>query len=150
MGSRSPTTAPSTTTSRIGSATGTFTFDDVAAAIADKLVRRHPHVFETGAGTTSDLRTTWENHKAEEHAAKANKRSRATSILDDVPLPLPALTRAEKLQKRAARVGFDWSGPLAVLDKVAEEITELRAGGRAGGPVGTVSSSLGGSPANSG
>lgn len=102
-----------------------FTFDDVAAAIADKLVRRHPHVFEADADTP-DLRVTWENQKAAERAAKAEQRGHPGGILDDVPLPLPALTRAEKLQKRAARVGFDWSDPLAVLAKVEEEIAELR------------------------
>lgn len=103
-----------------------FTFDDVAAAIVEKLVRRHPHVFEN-PDFKADSGAIWEQQKADERTAKAASQGRAPSVLDDVPPALPALLRAEKLQKRAARVGFDWNNTGAVLDKIEEEIAELRA-----------------------
>jgi MazG family protein len=100
-----------------------FDFDDVARAIVDKLIRRHPHVFgETTASDAETVHANWEKLKAAERAAK-----RADGVLDGIPLALPALLRALKLQKRAARVGFDWKNPLDVLDKMEEEIAELRA-----------------------
>jgi len=113
---------------RMAEEEGSFAFDDVATAIADKMVARHPHVFgdkevEGAAGQTR----MWEEFKARERAAKAKASGRPPSVLDDVPLALPALMRAEKLQKRAARVGFDWPDVRQVLDKLAEEIAELRA-----------------------
>src|SRR5262249_53683467 len=98
---------------------------DVAAAINDKMIRRHPHVFE-GAHYRNAAEQTlaWEETKATERAAKGE----AASILSDVPRGLPGLTRALKLTKRAARVGFDWPNPTAVLAKLHEEIGELEQG----------------------
>ncbi len=103
-----------------------FDFDDVVEAISDKMVRRHPHVF--GAESERDAATqtySWEKQKAEERSAKAN--GAAISALEGVTVGLPGLTRALKLQKRAARVGFDWPEARQVLDKISEEIEELRA-----------------------
>lgn len=100
-----------------------FAFDDVANAISDKMTRRHPHVFgDEGERSAGEVKTRWEEIKAEEKAAK---NSTQTSILDDVPLALPALARAVKLQNRAARVGFDWPETSLVIDKLNEEMLEL-------------------------
>jgi ATP diphosphatase len=105
-----------------------FDFDDVAAGIADKMIRRHPHVFAAASIATSAAQTlAWEHQKAAERAADAAARGEAVSALDGVTRTLPALTRAAKLQQRAARVGFDWPSTPPVLDKVAEELAELRA-----------------------
>lgn len=102
---------------------GHFQFQDVAHAIADKMIRRHPHVFADATERTSDSQTiAWEDQKAAERAAKGQ----ASSILDDLPLALPALLRASKLTKRAARVGFDWPDATAVFDKLDEELGELK------------------------
>nr|WP_081972881.1 nucleoside triphosphate pyrophosphohydrolase [Paracoccus sanguinis] len=103
---------------------GMFGFADVARAISDKLVARHPHVFGTESRDKSAAQQVkdWEAIKATERAAKAEK-----GVLDGVALGLPALTRAIKLQNRAARVGFDWHSADEVLDKLAEETAELRA-----------------------
>jgi ATP diphosphatase len=112
---------------RIAEEGGHFDFDAVAAAICDKLVRRHPHVF--GDGPASGVEgpvsaavqsVAWEELKARERAAEA------TSALDGVPLALPALMRAFKISKRAARVGFDFERPQETADKVAEELAEVR------------------------
>jgi len=113
---------------RMAEEEGSFAFDDVATAIADKMVARHPHVFgdKEVEGASGQTRM-WEEFKARERAAKAKASGRPPSVLDDVPLALPALLRAEKLQKRAARVGFDWPDARQVLDKLEEEIGELRA-----------------------
>ncbi|MGE5565575.1 MAG: nucleoside triphosphate pyrophosphohydrolase [Parcubacteria group bacterium] len=100
-----------------------FDFGEVAKAITDKLIRRHPHVFADAGFRTSDEQTAaWEVIKKEERAGKARH-----GVLDDVPVGLPALTRAVKLTKRAARVGFDWPSTREVLDKLAEEVGELEA-----------------------
>jgi ATP diphosphatase len=108
---------------RLAEEGGHFAFADVARAIADKMVRRHPHVFGDDAARTAGLAAgAWEARKAEERAARAEH-----GVLAGVPVGLPALTRAEKLTKRAARVGFDWPDAEAVLDKLAEETAELRA-----------------------
>jgi ATP diphosphatase len=105
-----------------------FDFEDVAGAIADKMVRRHPHVFDTGNhDPDSSLRDNWETQKANERAEKSRKRGEEASLLDDVPIGLPALTRAEKLQKRAARSGFDWADIGPVIAKLEEELGELKA-----------------------
>ena len=105
---------------RMAEEAGLFAFDDVAAAISDKLEYRHPHVF--GDATNDQSREQrWEQLKAQERAAKG-----ATSALDGVAQALPALMRAEKLQKRAARVGFDWDDTEAPAAKVHEELDELR------------------------
>jgi ATP diphosphatase len=104
-----------------------FDFDGVAEAIADKMIRRHPHVFGDAVvdGTAGQTRA-WETQKAEERAAKARATGRAPSALDGVTVGLPALTRALKLQKRAGRVGFDWTDAPPILDKIAEELAELQ------------------------
>lgn len=103
---------------------GGFTFADVAEAISTKMIRRHPHVFAQADGRDSDGQVAaWEVIKAEERAAKG----KAESVLDDVALALPALLRALKLQKRAARVGFDWTDPKDVFDKLREELAEFEA-----------------------
>lgn len=112
---------------QIAQEAGLFDFDAVAASICGKLVRRHPHVF----GRAHDLRraesggdpaAAWENIKAGERAAA----DPSASALDDVPLALPALMRAFKFSKRAARVGFDFEHPAQTADKVAEELAEVR------------------------
>jgi tetrapyrrole methylase family protein/MazG family protein/ATP diphosphatase len=101
-----------------------FDFDAVAEAISDKLLRRHPHVFGDAAQRDSAQQTVaWETIKAEERAGKG----RAESVLQDVPVGLPALTRALKLTKRAGRVGFDWPSVREVLEKLDEEVAELTA-----------------------
>ncbi|MDJ0683462.1 MAG: nucleoside triphosphate pyrophosphohydrolase [Alphaproteobacteria bacterium] len=100
-----------------------FRFEDVAAGIADKMVRRHPHVFgEQERGDAAGVTETWEQVKARERAEKGQD----SSVLDGVALSLPALMRAEKLSKRAARVGFTWPDAAAVLEKLDEEVGELR------------------------
>ena len=104
-----------------------FAFNDVARGIADKMIRRHPHVFAEAQVEGAAAQTVaWEAQKAEERRARAAAAGRPESALDGVGLGLPALTRAEKLQKRAARVGFDWPSVAPVFDKIAEEIGELR------------------------
>jgi len=105
---------------------GLFNFDAVAAAICGKLVRRHPHVFGDVKIVDAETQTVaWEEHKANERDAEAG-REEAVSALAGVTVALPALTRSLKLQKRAARVGFDWDGPADVVDKLNEEILELQ------------------------
>ena len=105
-----------------------FSFEDVAQSIVDKMVARHPHVFGDGKERDSRSQTrAWEAHKAKERDEKARRTNRKQRILDGVALALPALLRAEKLQKRAAGVGFDWPGPRPVLEKIEEELQELRA-----------------------
>ncbi len=106
----------------IGEEAGHFTFHSVADAISDKMVDRHPHVFgdESREKSAEQQTRDWETVKAAERAARDEK-----GVLDGVALGLPALLRAMKLQKRAARVGFDWPDVSHVLDKVREEIAEL-------------------------
>jgi len=109
---------------RIAEERGLFDFEQVAAAIADKLERRHPHVFGDAEVENAEAQTrAWEQHKRAERAA----RGQGTGALDGVTLGLPALTRAAKLGSRAARVGFDWPDVGGVLDKVQEEVGEMRA-----------------------
>lgn len=103
---------------RMAEEAGHFAFDDVAAAICEKMEARHPHIFTTAGGTMDEKR--WEDLKAAERAAKGTG-----SALDGVALALPALMRAQKLQKRAARTGFDWPDPSGSKGKIAEEIEEL-------------------------
>lgn len=109
---------------RMAEEAGLFGFDDVVEAIADKLTRRHPHVFgdEDAKMTGAAQKARWEDIKAGERKAKAQH-----GVLDDVPVGLPALTRAVKLTRRAARVGFDWPSTDQVFDKLHEEVAELRA-----------------------
>jgi tetrapyrrole methylase family protein/MazG family protein/ATP diphosphatase len=111
---------------RMAEEQGSFDFDDVARAIADKLIRRHPHVFGDEAQRSSAEQTqAWEVIKAQERAARGS--AVAPSALDGIPIGLPALTRAVKLTKRAGRVGFDWPSPAEVLEKLREETAELEA-----------------------
>ena len=107
---------------RIAEEAGHFAFGDVAAAIADKLEARHPHIFGSAAIEAEPQGERWERLKAEERAAQG-----ATSAMDDIALSLPALMRAEKLQKRAARNGFDWPDAQGPADKLREEMDELAA-----------------------
>jgi ATP diphosphatase len=101
-----------------------FTFADVVLAITEKLIRRHPHVFGEARGLApGEVKRLWEEIKAEERRAKPAAEA---SLLDGVPVALPALTRAEKIQQRAARGGFDWPNADGPLNKIAEEIEELR------------------------
>ncbi len=104
---------------RMAEEAGHFAFADVAAAIADKMEARHPHIFAAAGGTMDEAR--WEDLKAKERADKG-----VASALDGVALALPALLRAEKLQKRAARTGFDWHDPSGSEAKIAEETEELK------------------------
>ncbi len=104
-----------------------FRFADVVGAICDKMVHRHPHVFGSAKVESAAAQTVaWENLKAAERAA-ARDPSVPPSVLDGLPAGLPALKQAEKLQKRAARVGFDWSDAKDVVGKIAEELEEVRA-----------------------
>jgi nucleoside triphosphate diphosphatase len=112
---------------RMAEEQGAFGFDDIAGQCADKMVRRHPHVFGSADGikNAADQTLAWETMKAAERAAKAAKGG--AGALDGVTPSLPALTRAIKIQARAARVGFDWKTAPPILDKIEEEIGELRA-----------------------
>ena len=112
---------------------GRFEFDGVVNSITRKLIRRHPHVFPTGdlyappdqpRLSEEQVKQRWDQIKAEERAEKADAPQQL-SLLEDVPLALPALSRAAKLQKRAAQVGFDWPAALPVVDKVREELDEV-------------------------
>src|SRR5690349_2610848 len=112
-----------------------FAFGDVVLAITEKMIRRHPHVFgDEKARSAGMAKGMWEKIKAEEKALKREARvsrgldpeEHGEGFLDGVPVALPALTRALKLQEKAARVGFDWAEPGPILDKIEEEIGELR------------------------
>lgn len=124
--------------SQIGSEEGEFHFDGIVSSLTAKLIRRHPHVFPEGtlasridsALVGSDdreamIKASWEMIKQEERQQKGQ-----VGLLDDVPLAFPALPRAAKLQKRAARIGFDWPDTKGVYDKIAEELDELKAAER--------------------
>jgi ATP diphosphatase len=107
-----------------------FDFGDVVAAITAKMIRRHPHVFgELDARDAATVKRRWDAIKAEEKAERAARSGIGPGLngglLADVPVALPALTRAVKLQKRAGTVGFDWNDPHAVLTKIREEIEEI-------------------------
>ncbi|MCS4232678.1 MAG: nucleoside triphosphate pyrophosphohydrolase [Stenotrophomonas chelatiphaga] len=103
---------------------GAFAFADVARSINDKMVRRHPHIFaDASAGDAAEVLRNWDAIKREERAAKGETDA---SALAGISRGLPEWQRAMKLQSRAAKVGFDWPGPLPVLDKAAEELQELR------------------------
>ena len=106
---------------------GHFDFSDVAESICDKMIRRHPHVFgEEKVASVAAQSASWEAFKAEERAAKASADDGTPSALDGVTVGLPALARALKLQKRAARVGFDWPEAVQVFDKIDEELSEIK------------------------
>ena len=112
--------------SRLAEEAGHFGLDDVVAAVCDKMERRHPHIFGTAARAADAVaqKAGWETIKANERAA-AGAAERPVSALDGVAAALPALMRAEKLQSRAARVGFDWPDIASVRAKVAEEMEEF-------------------------
>jgi MazG family protein len=117
---------------------GAFGFDDVVAAICDKMERRHPHVFGDARIEDAEAQTrAWEDQKRREREA------RGESILADVPVALPALTRANKLGKRAAQVGFEWRDVGGALDKLDEEIGELRREVADGAPAERITAELG-------
>jgi ATP diphosphatase len=108
---------------RMAEEAGHFAFDDVATAINEKMVRRHPHVFgDAQIASVSAQNEAWETHKAAERAA-----SGGDSALVGVALAFPALLRAGKVSRRAARIGFDWPDARAVIPKIAEEIAEIEA-----------------------
>jgi ATP diphosphatase len=120
---------------RMAEEAGEFAFPEVVEAITTKMIRRHPHVFgDEKARSAGMAKGMWERIKAEEKAEKRRARiargldpeDNGKGFLDSVPVALPALTRALKLQERAARVGFDWSEAGPILDKIEEEIGELR------------------------
>lgn len=111
---------------RMAEEDGRFDFEAVAAAIGDKMVRRHPHVFgDVSVDSAAAQTRAWEDTKAAERAAK-KADGEAQGALDGVTVGLPALTRAGKLQRRAARVGFDWPETLQVFEKIDEEIAEIK------------------------
>ena len=111
---------------RMAEEEGAFDFGGVVEAITDKLIRRHPHVFGDLRGLSpDDVKKLWETIKADERKARGNSGA-LESALDAVPLALPALTRAEKIQKRVARIGFDWPDVEGAMQKLHEEIAEVR------------------------
>lgn len=112
---------------------GAFDFNEIAAGIAEKMARRHPHVFgEDTIGSAEAQSAAWEEHKARERSHKAD--SGPAGVLDGVALALPALARARKLQRRAAGVGFDWPEAGDVIAKIEEELAELGDATRAEAP----------------
>lgn len=107
---------------------GLFSLDDVAQNQAQKLIERHPHVFgdRDGVNTAADVLKNWEADKAAKREAQAKQANQSPpSALDGVSTALPALTRAQKIQKRAARVGFDWDNPQDFINKIREELAEF-------------------------
>ena len=105
---------------------GDFDFEDIAKAINDKLIRRHPHVFDVSEfKTEGELNNQWEKIKAQEQAAKSQKLD--TSILANIPQGMTPLLRAQKIQKKCSKVGFDWTELAPVVDKINEEIEEVLA-----------------------
>lgn len=121
---------------------GQFDFNDVVRAIVDKMVRRHPHVFaDVQVADAAEQTARWEAQKAAERAARAQQESH--SVLDGVAVALPALVRAEKMQKRAARAGFDWPDIQGPLAKVREEIDEVAAELQAGAAQDKVAAEIG-------
>ncbi len=127
--------------SRMAEEAGDFELGDVIEAITAKMIRRHPHVFgDAVARAAGSAKGQWDRIKADEKAARRRERlarglapeDRGSGFLDGVPVALPALVRALKLQQKAATVGFDWGEAAPVLDKIEEEIGELRAAIAAG------------------
>jgi MazG family protein len=123
---------------RIAEEQGEFAFADVVDAIAEKLIRRHPHVFaDVTVADAQAQSAAWEAHKAQE------RRHKGDGVLDGVARALPAITRAVKLQKRAARVGFDWPDVTPVFDKVREELEEVRVEIEQGAPIARIEDEIG-------
>jgi ATP diphosphatase len=115
---------------RMAEEAGNFAFDDVANAISDKMIRRHPHVFgDAQIASVAAQNEAWEAHKAAERAASGG----AESVLDGIALAFPALLRAAKVSRRAARIGFDWPDARGVIAKINEEVAEIEAEIDAGG-----------------
>src|SRR5215471_1647969 len=121
---------------RMAEEAGRFGFGDVVHTITEKLVRRHPHVFgDAGSLDTEAVNALWDRIKAQEKAERAERRAtnppgaweRSSGALAGVPVGLPALTRALKLQDKASKIGFDWNDPRAVLRKIREEVDEIEA-----------------------
>lgn len=111
--------------SQLGEEEKRFDFDSVVAAVCEKLIRRHPHVFASeNLVTDAAIKANWENEKAKERQLKNNDQ--ALSVLADIPKNLPALSQAAKIQKRCAHVGFDWHNIEDVFDKVEEEVAEVK------------------------
>jgi len=109
---------------RMAEEAGLFAFDDVANAISEKMIRRHPHVFgDVEIASVAAQTEAWEAHKAKEREVSGS----ADSVLDGIALAFPALLRAGKVSRRAARIGFDWPDARAVIPKLAEEISEIEA-----------------------
>lgn len=109
---------------RMAEEEGAFSFGDVVQGICEKMIRRHPHVFSDGTAATSDeVKATWEEIKQAEKRAKSDP---GAGLLDDVPSNFPALLQAVKLQKQAAKIGFDWPSAAPVLEKIEEELAELQ------------------------
>ncbi len=108
--------------SQIGVENGTFSFEDVVDVVSEKLIRRHPHVFaDSSADSSEDVLLLWQEIKKKEKG-----RSEPESCLDGIPRHFPALHRAEEIQKRAAKKGFDWTTPDQIVEKIEEEVSELR------------------------
>ena len=129
---------------RMAEEAGAFDFEAVAETIADKMIRRHPHVFGDDSVDSAEAQTAnWEAQKAAERQRKADESGESLSALDGVPLALPALVRADKLGKRAARVGFDWNDAQHVFDKVKEEVLELETELQANSDNGRIAEELG-------
>jgi len=127
---------------RLAEERSAFNFDDVANAVADKMIRCHPHVFgDHSASNAEDVGGIWEEMKLRERAAKG--RANPESALDDVPLALPGLTRAWKLHRKASRVGFDWPDTASLFAKVREELDELEAEIAGGEPPERIADELG-------
>lgn len=127
---------------RMAEEAGLFSFGDVVEAITTKMIRRHPHVFAVSDAQTPDaVKSQWSDIKAQEKRERAERRAKTgitedfrAGLLGDVHRAQPALSEALKLQERAAKVGFDWSSPEPILDKIEEEIGELREALAAGKP----------------
>ena len=112
---------------RVAEEAGLFAFADVASAIADKMLRRPPHVFGSAKiSSVTAQNEAWEAHKAAERQARARRAEERESVLEGVALALPALLRSIKIQRRAARFGFDWHDATEVFAKIEEEIAELK------------------------
>jgi len=113
---------------QMGREAGLFCFEDVVGAICDKMERRHPHVFgDTVVGSAEEQSLAWEAHKERERSEANAPSSKRASVLDGVPRGLPSIVLAMKIQKRAARVGFDWSDVRGVVEKLREELAEFEA-----------------------
>lgn len=129
--------------SRLGKEERAFTVSDVIEGITTKMIRRHPHVFGgERAETSDDVLRKWEEIKRAEKEQAGGRAGRATSLLDGLPGALPELSRAQRLGEKAARVGFDWERSEQILDKIDEELAELRAAHGKGDP-GAVRDELG-------